>query len=100
MGLKITTSLHTDKGETSEMYLNVETLNINKRNMNHVMVNKYINKASRDANADDKCNCFEVSSSYMLNVELSDLETNYIYTMVYDKIKVDLEGKGFTVEAL
>jgi hypothetical protein len=100
MGLKITTSLHTDKGETSEMYLNVETLNINKRNMNHVMVNKYINKASRDANADDKCNCFEVSSSYMLNVELSDLETNYIYTLVYDKIKVELEGKGFTVEAL
>ena len=100
MGLKISTSLHTDKGETSEMYLNVETLNINKRNMNHVMVNKYINKASRDANADDKCNCFEVSSSYMLNVELSDLETNYIYTLVYDKIKVELEGKGFTVEAL
>ena len=100
MGLKITTSLHTDNGETSEMYLNVETLNINKRNMNHVMVNKYINKASRDANADDKCNCFEVSSSYMLNVELSDLETNYIYTLVYDKIKVELEGKGFTVEAL
>ena len=100
MGLKISTSLHTDKGDTSEMYLNIETFNINKRNMNHVMVNKYINKASRDANADDKCNCFEVSSSYMLNVELSDLETNYIYTLVYDKIKVELEGKGFTVEAL
>ena len=100
MGLKITTSLHTDKGETSEMYLNVETLNINKRNMNHVMVNKYINKASRDANADDKCNCFEVSSSYMLNVELNDLETNYIYTLVYGKIKQELEAKGFAVETL
>lgn len=100
MGLKISTSLHTDKGDTSEMYLNIETFNINKRNMNHVMVNKYINKASRDANADDKCNCFEVSSSYMLNVELSDLETNYIYTLIYDKIKVELEGKGFTVETL
>lgn len=100
MGLKISTSLHTDKGDTSEMYLNIETFNINKRNMNHVMVNKYINKASRDANADDKCNCFEVSSSYMLNVELSDLETNYIYTLIYDKIKLELEGKGFTVETL
>jgi hypothetical protein len=100
MGLKISTSLHTDKGNTSEMYLNIETFNINKRNMNHVMVNKYINKASRDANADDKCNCFEVSSSYILNVELADLETNYIYTLVYDKIKLELEGKGFTVETL
>jgi len=100
MGLKITTSLHTDKGETSEMYLNVETLNINKKNMNHVMVNKYFNKAARDTNDNDKCNCFEVSSSYMLNVELADLETNYIYSLVYDKIKVELEGKGFTVEAL
>ena len=94
MGLKISTSLHTDKGDTSEMYLNIETFNINKRNMNHVMVNKYINKASRDANIDDKCNCFEVSSSYMLNVELSDLETNYIYNLVYGKIKEELEKEG------
>lgn len=100
MGLKITTTLHTDKGQTSEMYLNVETLNINKKNMNHVMVNKYINKESRDANVDDKCNCFEVSSSYMLNLTLSELETNYVYGLVYDKIKEELEGKGFTVESL
>lgn len=100
MGLKISTTLHTDKGQTSEMYLNIETFNINKKNMNHVMVNKYINKASRDANVDDKCNCFEVSSSYMLNVELNDLETTYIYPLVYNKIKQELEGKGFTVETL
>ena len=100
MGLKITTSLHTDKGETSEMYLNVETLNINKRNMNHVMVNKYLNKASRDANIDDKCNCFEVSSSYMLNVELAELETKYVYALVYEKIKLELESKGFRVQTL
>ena len=98
MGLKISTSLHTDKGQTSEMYLNIETLNINKKNMNHVMVNKYFNKASRDVNVDDKCNCFEVSSSYMLNVELNDFETTYIYDLVYSKIKLELESKGFTVE--
>jgi hypothetical protein len=82
------------------MYLNVETLNINKKNMNHVMVNKYINKAARDTNENDKCNCFEVSSSYMLDVNLNDLETTYIYNLVYGKIKLELEGKGFTVETL
>lgn len=100
MGLKITTSLYTDKGQTSEMYLNIENFNINKRNMNHVMVNKYINKASRDANSDDKCNSFEVSSSYMLNLELNDFETTYVYTLIYGKIKQELEAKGFTVETL
>ena len=100
MGLKITTALHTDKGATSEMYLNIEGLMINKKNMNNVMVNKYINKAARDANANDICNCFEVSSSYRLDVEVADFETTYLYNLVYSKIKAELEGKGFTVETL
>ena len=100
MGLKITTLLHTDKGDTSEMYLNIEGFNINKRNMNHFTVNKYFNKDARDADVNNICNCFEVSSSYILNIELIDLETTYIYTLVYNKIKEELEAKGFTVEIL
>jgi hypothetical protein len=98
MGLKITTSLHTDKGQTSEMYLNIENLNINKRNMNNVMVNKYINKQTRDANVNDKCNCFEISSSYILDINVTDLETTYLYELVYSKITTELENKGFVVE--
>ena len=100
MGLKITTSLHTDKGQTSEMYLNIENLNINKKNLNNVMVNKYINKGARDTNVNDRCNCFEISSSYMLEINVADLETTYLYELVYSKIKTELEGKGFTVETL
>ena len=100
MGLKITTPLHTDKGDTSEMYLNIESLNISKKNMNHFMVNKYVNKDARDANVNDLCNCFEVSSSYMLDIQLAELESTVIYTLIYDKIKVELEAKGFTVETL
>lgn len=100
MGLKITTLLHTDKGDTSEMYLNIENLNINKKNMNHFVVNKYVNKDLRDANPNDLCNCFEVSSSYMFDIEISELESTVIYALVYDKIKLELENKGLTVETL
>lgn len=100
MGLKITTALHTDKGDTTEMYLNIQNLMISKRNLNNVMVNKYINKEARDANDNDICNCFEVSNSYMLNIETADLETTYLYELVYNKIKTELEGKGLSVETL
>jgi hypothetical protein len=100
MGLKITTPLHTDKGQTSEMYLNIESLNITKRDMNTVMVNRYINKDVRDTDNNDKCNCFEVSSLYTLNIDVTDLETTYLYEFIYGKIKTELEGKGFTVETL
>lgn len=100
MGLKITTPLHTDKGDTSEMYLNIEGFNINKRNMNHFIVNKYFNKDARDADVNNICNCFEVSSSYILDIQSSELESTFIYTLIYDKIKLELESKGFTVETL
>ena len=100
MGLKITTPLHTDKGDTTEMYLNIESLNINKTNLNNVFVNRYLNKAIRDANFNDKCNCFEINNQYILDFNVTDLETTYIYELVYNKIKTELEGKGFTVEMI
>lgn len=98
MGLKITTPLHTNKGETSEMYLNIEMMIYNKNNMSNVRLNKYVNKAVRDANTNDKCECFEVSSSYLLTFESNELSSEYIQTLIYHKIKTELEAKGLTVE--
>ena len=98
MGLKITTPLHTNKGETSEMYLNIEMMMLNKNNMNNVMLNKYVSKAARDANTNDKCECFEVNSSYMLNFEGTELSSEYIQTLIYAKVKAELEAKGLVVE--
>lgn len=98
MGLKITTPLHTNKGATSEMYLNIEMMMLNKNNMNNVMFNKYVNKAARDTDTNDKCECFEVSSSYMLNFESGELSSEYIQALVYSKVKAELIGKGLVVE--
>jgi len=100
MALKITTPLHTNKGETSEMYLNIENITINKQNMNNVMFNKYINKAARDTNPNDRCECFEVSSSYMLDFKQGELSDTYLYELIYDMVKTKLEAKGLVVEDL
>lgn len=100
MGLKITTSLHTNKGETSEMYLNIENIMVSKQNMNNVMFNKYINKEARDTDANNRCECFEVSSSYMLDFEQGDLSEKYLYDLVYGMVKTKLEAQGLVVEDL
>jgi hypothetical protein len=100
MGLKITTPLHTNKGETSEMYLNIENIMINKQNMNNVMFNKYVSKAAREADANDRCECFEVSSSYMLDFVQGELSDNYVYELIYSIVKGKLEAQGLVVENL
>ena len=100
MGLKITTSLHTNKGETSEMYLNIENIMISKQNTNNVMFNKYISKEARDTNANDRCECFEVASSYMLDFEQGELSTTYLYELIYSMVKTKLEAQGLIVEDL
>lgn len=100
MGLKITTPLHTNKGQTTEMYLNIQNVILNKMNMNHASINRYFNKEARDNNVNDVCDCFEVKSTYLLDLEISEFETKYFYELIYEKIKLDLESKGFTVENL
>jgi hypothetical protein len=68
--------------------------------MNYVSINRYFNKDVRDNDPNDKCDCFEVSSVYTLEVDVNEFETKYFYDLIYGKIKLDLENKGFTVENL
>jgi hypothetical protein len=101
MGLKITNEIHTNKGVTSEMYLNIENIILNKFNTNtSIMVNKYLNKDARDANTFDRCESYDIPNMLMLNLDMNDLSTVYIYQLAYTKIKEELESKGLTVEDL
>lgn len=100
MGLKITNENHTNKGVTSEMYVNIENIILNKNNNGSIIINKYINKDARDANEFDKCESFEVKNMLTLNLPVSGLSSTYVYDLAYTKIKEDLESKGLTVEDL
>jgi hypothetical protein len=101
MGLKITSEIHTNKGVTSEMYLNIENLMLSKSNNNtSVILNKYLNKGDRDANKFDRCESYQISNMLTLKLDIGDLSSVFIYQLAYAKIKEDLESKGLTVEDL
>jgi hypothetical protein len=101
MGLKITSEIHTNKGVTSEMYLNIENIMLSKSNNNtSVILNKYLNKEDRDANQFDRCETYDIQNILMLNLKTGDLSSVFIYQLAYTKIKEWLESKGLTVEDL
>jgi hypothetical protein len=97
MGLKITNEIHTNKGVTSEMYLNIENISLGKNNNLSIFINKYLNKDARDAEKFDVCQSFETNNILTFEILISDLETNYLYDLAYAKVKTELESKGLTV---
>lgn len=98
MGLIITTPIHTNKGQTSEMYVNIDNIMVIKSDTQSVSLNRYINKSSRESNQNDKCDSFEVLGNYNYNLNISDLTANSIYDVMYTKLKNDLIANGFSVE--
>jgi len=97
MGLKITNEIYTNKGLTQELYINVKSINVEKNNKTMVMTNQYVNKADRDQNEMNVCQTFDIPNFYYLDLNVDNLSDNYLYTIVYDKIKEDLVGKNLTV---
>jgi hypothetical protein len=100
MGLKITNEISTNKGVTPEMYVNIENISLSKNHKNSIMINKYLNKAARDANQNDICQCFEFTNLFILDLDVQELSSNYLYDLGYTKLKEILISKGLTVEDL
>jgi hypothetical protein len=97
MGLIITNSLHTNQGITNEMYLNIEMLLMKKDTTNNIIINRYLNFQTREENPRNKCDSFDILSTMNLNLTIEELESNNIYPLLYSKIKLILENRGFTV---
>ena len=100
MGLKVTSQVYTNKGLTNEMYLNIQKISIDKNERNLVIINQYLNKDDRDENEYNICNSFDIPSIMMLDLNVVSLSTNYVYVLVYTKIKEVLTEKGLVVEDL
>ena len=97
MGLKITSTLHTSKGDTNEMYLNIDNIMLVKNYKESVRVNKYLNKATRDANVNNKCDCYEIQNNYQFDLPTSATTATNIYDVMYTALKAELTTKGLTV---
>lgn len=100
MGLKITSALHTSKGDTSAMYINIENVMVAKNGNQMLRINRYLNKAARDANQRDTCDCFEVPINFQLKLSTEELAASNIFEVMYLKIQTELTAKGITSETL
>jgi hypothetical protein len=100
MGLKITNQIYTNKGLTEEFYINVKKINIEKNNDAVVFTNNYTKKADRDGDEMNTCQNFDIPNVYYLGLNVQNLEENYLYSIVYEKIKEQLVSKNLTVEDL
>ena len=111
MGLKITSELYTDAGVSSEVYVNIETIKIVKKNQLIVSLNNYLNKSAREDNERDTILCRQLYSSICVPLTsesddpdsidstlFTELTTTYIHEFAYSKVKEKLTGAGLTVE--
>lgn len=111
MGLKITTELYTDAGVSSEVYVNIETIKIVKKNQLIVSLNNYLNRSAREANEKDTILCRQLYSSICVPLTIesrnpdsidstlfTELTATYIHEFAYSKVKEKLSIAGLTVE--
>lgn len=100
MGLKITNQIYTNKGLTEELYINIQKINIDKKNRHSVLISKYINKSAKDENEINFCQTFDLPNTFPLSLSMEELTSEFVYELSYNKIKQILISKGYTVEDL
>jgi hypothetical protein len=97
MGLQITSPLHTNKGDTSTMYLNINHIMLPKDGNNQISIKRYMSEAIRITNQNDTCECYEVKNTFKVTLTVTELAAANIYVVVYGKIKAELMAAGLIV---
>jgi hypothetical protein len=97
MAIKITDSVITDKGASTELYLNITDVRYSKHNSKMtIMVQTYLNESTRTVNINDTCDTFVIESTYIVDYIKEDLDKN-AYELAYTKLQSLLE---FTMEQI
>lgn len=99
MGLIITDEIYTNAGVTSELYININRINIVKNAAIFSEVNVYLNKETRELSEGDIVNTRQVTPSIYFNYsEISEqLKSSTVHEILYAKLKESLESQGHTV---
>jgi hypothetical protein len=113
MGLKVTSKIFTDNGDTSEAYLNIPSIKYlkdqwvglsNKTDSLSITVNTYLNREDRKEDSSNKVNSSSIKRNYSWVSEtspnpLSGLkEGESVFKVAYDLLKNELEAEGLSVE--
>jgi len=118
MGLKITTELYTDAGVSSEVYINIKSIEILNKDRLVVTLNNYLNQEARSSSYQDTITCRRLfrsigillitkeseieespeSPSRQDDTEFNKLTSMPVHAYVYSKIKEKLIEGGLEVE--
>jgi primase-polymerase (primpol)-like protein len=99
MAIKITDSVYTDKGTTTELYVNIGSVTYD-MDLGTVKIktNTFLNKSHRDDNL-NKCMTFIIKSEYQLYWTREELEGVNAFKLAYHKFTEELE-KEFNTEQI
>ena len=103
MGLIITTTLSTSAGSSTEIYLNIESVELKRDRGLSVKINNYLDKASRDLDPNLTVVCNQLYASVFIPIEngspeFSELTSTSIHSFAYSKVKDKLIASGLSVE--
>jgi len=96
MGLIITTEINTNGGSTAAAYLNITQFDFTKNRGARVITKLYLNKTARDTDELDIVLSKSIAQRFGVGAE--ELNSETMYQSMYAKIRLTLEGAGFTVE--
>jgi len=97
MGLELTDSIATSKGESTTTYLFISEYYVNKAGNAQFPIKTYFSKEEREANINDTVQTFALRPRYDVDLTKEELAAESIYAVAYGKIKTILESEGHTV---
>jgi len=103
MGLKITDTLYTDAGASAEVYININSIRVDRNTGINVRLNNYLNRAAKENSERDTITCRQLYASMKLvfdnsSPEFTDMTSASIYEFAYTKLKEKLIESGLSVE--
>jgi hypothetical protein len=103
MGLKITDTLYTDAGASAEVYININSIRVDRNTGINVRLNNYLNRAAKENSERDTITCRQLYASMKLvfdnsSPEFTDMTSASIYEFAYTKVKERLIEGGLEVE--
>jgi hypothetical protein len=103
MGLKITDTLYTDAGASNEVYININSIRVDRNYGINVRLNNYLNRAAKENSERDTIACRQLYGSMTFvfdnsSPDFTNMTSASIYEFAYTKVKERLIENGLTVE--
>lgn len=103
MGLKITDTLYTDAGASNEVYININSIRVDRNYGINVRLNNYLNRSAKENSERDTIACRQLYRSMTFvfdnsSPDFTNMASASIYAFAYTKVKEKLIENGLSVE--